>query len=213
MEESVKPGPKSSIRRTSSGSSAAPAASPATNSAAAASATPAAPALTAAAVAAASAQAAQQSPTATSTALVPVNDRDSVAISEYDASISFNRKVRSDTKYQANEISITSEEQSGHPVFVLSISRDGLVKAKLTHRFAPYRDLYTSIVADETVKRCVSFPETLKKSAFGVKLNAKELEIRRAKLENVSDVFIFIILSIISSLFLMCDSFSRAVVD
>jgi hypothetical protein len=128
------------------------------------------------------AAAAQSSPPAQQ----PSNDRDSIAVSEYDANISFNRKVRTDTKFQANEISITSEEQGGHAVYVLTVTRDGLAKARLTHRFAPYRDLHGSVASDETVKRCVAFPETLKKSAFGVKLSPKELDIRRTKLENVS---------------------------
>jgi hypothetical protein len=148
------------------------------------------------AAASASAQAqAQAQPAANAQTPPPAqqtaNDRDSMAVSEYDASISFNRKVRTDTKFQANEISIAMDEQSGHAVFILTVTRDGLVKAKLSHRFAPYRDLYGSIASDETVKRCVAFPETLKKSSFGVKLTTKELEIRKTKLENVSSAILF----------------------
>jgi hypothetical protein len=97
------------------------------------------------------------------------------------------KKVRQDNKVQKNSVAIVQGPDNHNPLYVIRISREGSLLSEATHRFAPYRDLYTKLNGEKVCDRLLTapFPVTLRRSSIGIKMNHDQVEQRRQMLQTV----------------------------
>jgi hypothetical protein len=97
------------------------------------------------------------------------------------------KAVRRDTLQQPSSVVITFAPVNGHPLYTMSIVRQGQALSEVKGQFAKFRDLHGRLNADKYCDTLLTapFPATKRRSSIGLKLTDDLLEVRRQELNTV----------------------------